>query len=123
MMTWHAISKARVQTLVDEAYNRMSVEQKVIWKLVQVPLHKWQQSPWGELGDGFWVVGIIGSTVLWYNDIEHGFNLSSYIEWGTIGEYCCDQYNLEFAVQLLLSEIKSESPSGGFEPPTASDSA
>ena len=26
----------------------------------------------------FWVVGLIGRTVIWYNDIEEGFNRSAF---------------------------------------------
>ena len=62
---------------------------------------KWQISPWGDHNDGFWVIGIIGQTVLWYNDIEEGFNSSSYSKYGTIKEYWCNDDDLAMSIRSL----------------------
>lgn len=45
---------------------------------------KWTLSPWGDDGDGFWVVVVFGGVVLWCNDIEGGFNTSLYLEEGPL---------------------------------------
>ena len=54
----------------------MSQEEMRLWEAIRIQPVKWQQDPYGIQGGGFWVVGIIGSTVIWYNDIEEGFNRS-----------------------------------------------
>ena len=79
----------------------MNLKQKRIWDNIKTTPHKWHLSPWGDLGNGFWVVGIIGSLVIWYNDIEDGFNLSKYTEYGVIERYYCNQDKLEWTIQLL----------------------
>lgn len=50
-------------------------------------------------------VAIIGSTVIWYNDLEEGFNRSRYSTMGTIDDYWCNQDGLERTLQYLMSAI------------------
>jgi hypothetical protein len=57
-------------------------------------------------GGGFWVVAIVGQTVIWYNDIEEGFNRSRYSAYGTIDDYWCNHDELEITVQYLMSAIE-----------------
>jgi len=52
----------------------MTPEQLRLWKAIRIKPEKWLQPPYGDHGKGFWVVGLIGRTVTWYNDIEEGFN-------------------------------------------------
>ena len=74
--------------------------------------HKWQLHPWGDEGAGFWVVAQIGQKVIWYNDIEDGFNRSSCSELGLIDEYWCNQDELQWTVGHLLLELKTGRNSG-----------
>lgn len=55
----------------------MSVPQQRLWEAIKVTPVKWHEPTYGIDGGGFWVVAIYGSTVVWYNDIEEGFNASS----------------------------------------------
>ena len=69
----------------------------------------------GEMkGKGFWVVAIYGNKVVWCNDIEDGFNRSFYKKFGEIIEYYCNQEELEWTLQHILSEIHDGYPSGGY---------
>jgi len=58
----------------------------------------------GSRGAGFWVVGVLEKTVLWYNDIEEGFNLSSFKSWGKISEYRTKKDDLEVALKQLMAK-------------------
>lgn len=75
------------------------------WKLIQIEPEKWQEEEFGKEGGGFWVVGICGWRVIWYNDIEDGFNISTYQIYGKIEEYLCNQYELNDVVYQLYSFI------------------
>ena len=55
------------------------------------------------------MVAIIGTTVIWYNDIEEGFNRSRYSTYGTIDDYWCSQDELELTVQYLMNAIEQGS--------------
>lgn len=64
------------------------------------------QSPYGVAVGGFWCVALLGRMVVWYNDMEHGFNISRYTTFGAIDEYHCNQDEMEDAVQSLLNLLQ-----------------
>jgi len=82
----------------------MAPKQLRFWEAIRVSPHKWKQTPHGDEGGGFWVVALLGGRVVWYNDIEEGFNCSKYITAGEIDEYWCNQDDLDVTVQRLLDE-------------------
>jgi hypothetical protein len=76
------------------------------WRLMRLENpEKWQLSPEGDDGGGFWVVAMHGNEALWYNDIEDGFNWSPYQQRGTIDEYWCEQDSLDIALRRKLRSI------------------
>lgn len=74
--------------------------------MIRIEPEKWEEKEYGEEGGGFWVVGICGRRVIWYNDIEEGFNISTYHTYGQIDEYRCNQYELNEEVIQLHSFIQ-----------------
>lgn len=105
MLEWEPITDAALRQRVAQGEARMSALQLGLWKTIRIEPTKWQQHPYGDQGSGFWVVAIIGSTVIWYNDIEEGFNRSRYCVYGTIDDYWCNQDELELTVQYLMNAI------------------
>lgn len=105
-MKWEAISEAKLWDDINDAFERMSFEQRKIWEIIKIHPEKWHQEPWGNEGKGFWVVAIIGSNVIWFNDIEGGYNYSTYTSYGTINEYYCNQDELGLAVQSIINMLK-----------------
>ena len=63
----------------------MDADQLKLWEVIRFTPEKGSQHPFGDLGGGFWVVAILGGMVIWFNDIEDGFNRSNYKTYGTIG--------------------------------------
>ena len=78
-----------------------------LWDAIRVEPEKWQQHPYGDAGGGFWVVALIGRTVIWYNDIEEGFNRSVYSEYGVIHDYWCNQDELNVTLEYLANALVS----------------
>lgn len=76
----------------------MTPEQLKLWSATKITPARWHEETQGP----FWAVALNGNQVLWYNDIEEGFNLSTYREQGTIEQYFCNQDQLEWTVQSLL---------------------
>ncbi len=95
----------------------MTIQQKRLWELIKVIPVKWIQEPWGNEGKGFWVVAIIGKSVIWFNDIEDGFNRSEYSEFGKINDYWCNQDDLEQTIQNTGFAIKDGYDSAGYAGP------
>ncbi len=120
--SWSPISEADLLARIDAGRKRMSVAQARLWDSICIPPEKWRQDPYGGEGGGFWAVAVLGRIVVWYNDIEDGFNRSRYTSYGTIDEYWCNQDRLEWTVQHLLNRVRKGQDSGVFAgPPRAID--
>ncbi|MFD2261326.1 hypothetical protein ACFSM5_00395 [Lacibacterium aquatile] len=121
-MDWEPISEEAIWGEMNAAEAKMSPRQKNLWENIRIVPEKWQQHLGGNEGQGFWVVAIWGRTVLWYNDIEEGFNLSSYQRYGTIEEYYCAQDELQWSLYKILNAVDTGSNFGpSLGPPTALD--
>lgn len=105
-MNWEPISELELWDYINNAEIRMNIEQQRLWEVIRIDPQKWQEKQYGTLGGGFWVVAIIGQSVIWFNDIEDGFNISQYKQYGVISEYWCNEDELEFAIQRLLDCIQ-----------------
>jgi hypothetical protein len=122
MDEWQPISEAELLLEINRGVEKMVTVQRRVWEMVKVMPRKWQLHPWGDQGGGFWVVAILEQTVVWFNDIEDGFNISQYTESGVIADYRCNQDELNWTVQRLLKAIEVGEVSGGnFGPPQPMD--
>ena len=116
-MTWRPLNEAELYDMLNSAWERMSFPQRRLWEAIRIEPQKWVSHPYGDLGGGFWAVAVLGQTVVWFNDIEDGFNRSPYTTHGTIGAYRCNQSQLEWTIQHLLDAIADGSDSGPFAGP------
>lgn len=106
-MEWAPISEEELSKLIANAVFAMEPLARELWMLIRVKPAKWECHPWGDVGGGFWVVGILGEQVVWYNDIEEGFNISHYQTHDVIAEYWCNQDELQHTIYALLFQIQS----------------
>jgi hypothetical protein len=116
-MEWQPIAEGDLSNLIAIAVGVMEPRARSLWNLIRVRRVKWELHPWGDEGCGFWVVAVIGVQVVWYNDIEDGFNVSRYETPGAIAEYWCNQDELQHTMQALLRQIETGEPPGKFGPP------
>lgn len=99
--TWNPIPLTKLKDLIREGISKMNPEQLVIWNQIIVPLEKWKEDEYGNEGGGFWVVAIDDEEVIWYNDIEEGFNISTFSIRGKIDEYRAEQDELQWTINKL----------------------
>jgi len=85
----------------------MTPAQLRLWNIIRIVPVKWELSPWGDPQGGFWVVAVFGSEVLWYNEIEGGFNRSRWSRFGVIDEYWCNDDELQWAVGRVLEAFET----------------
>ena len=103
MSTWKPITKSHLEGIIEISEFEMSPRAKSVWQKIKLPdLQKWKQSPLGNEGGGFWVVAVYGSSCLYYNDIEDGFNESTFIQWGEIDEYFSNQSELHHFLESVF---------------------
>lgn len=112
-MDWLAATESEIWDKINKACGRMSPEQDRLWEAIKVMPEKWRQSPYGDPGGGFWVVTVVGRRVIWFNDIEDGFNCSMYTMYGVIDEYWCNQDELEEVVRRMLNLLQTGHDSWG----------
>lgn len=110
-MDWKPISEAELWGKISCAEGRMSPQISRLWEAIKIPPEKWSEKTYGAVGGGFWTVAVIGRRAIWFNDIEDGFNCSSYVAAGELAEYFCNQDELEMAVQNVLTMIEADSDS------------
>ncbi len=104
MNEWKPITELEMAGMISEAESKMNASAHQIWELIRLSEpEKWELHPWGDEGGGFWVVAIAGKTCLYFNDIEYGFNSSSFKKWGVIDEYVCDQVELQDVMNGFVS--------------------
>lgn len=102
-MTWRPITQTELFAELASGLTACTPDLVRYCETVQAEPSKWQLSPWGDLGGGFWVVARDGQRALWWNDIEDGWNVSSIEADGRIpgGEYWCNQDGLPIALRRL----------------------
>jgi hypothetical protein len=105
-MDWQPITRESLDEMIAQGLAEATLEERALFARTAVPPAKWQLSPWGDLGGGFWVVAVMDARVLWFNDIEDGFNVSRFTSWGVIAstEYWCNQDELRWALAALAGE-------------------
>jgi len=107
---WRPLGEAALWDLINDGMAEFSASESRFYEAIRVQPEKWCLEPWSQAGGGFWVVGVIGRTVLWYNDIEDGFNSSAYEKYGFIRDYWCDQDEFALSVRKLKDFVE-----GGFQ--------
>ncbi len=79
----------------------MSNNEIKLWKDISIKPNKWQEVEYGEEGNGFWAVAIKENNVIWYNNIEEGFNISAFNDHGVIDGYNAEQDELQWTIKKV----------------------
>ncbi|WP_406826406.1 hypothetical protein [Pedobacter sp. KACC 23697] len=103
---WIPISLTELKECISHAELKLDGESLNFWNLIKIPPQKWKEKEYGNDGGGFWAVAVFGNTVIFYNDIEDGFNISSYAVYGQISEYASEQAELNWVVERIYNSLK-----------------
>ncbi|MGX1785720.1 hypothetical protein ACWIGM_03225 [Bosea sp. NPDC055332] len=104
-MDWAPATEHFICDGIRAAEAQLSAGQLHIWRCIAIAPVKWALKPYGDLGGGFWVVAILGKSVIWYNDIEDGFNVSPYSSFGEIETYSASQFELRHILQQIIDRV------------------
>jgi hypothetical protein len=102
-MDWKPMDSQSVRRLVADGLLAGDDALRAIYRQVAREPARWELHPWGDLGSGFWVVAVHEDRVLWFNDIEDGFKVSTFAEEGRIpgDQYWCNQDEFHLALRIL----------------------
>lgn len=106
MISWQPISEFELAALLKEVVAGMTDKEKRYWDAVKIYPEKWHEETYGAQGGGVWVVGLLGKNVLWYNDIEDGFNVSRFSEYGRLDEYWANQDDLLSIIRRFVWHLE-----------------
>ena len=103
-MTWKPISLGELESRILRELVDCSVPERRFFSQVRIPPTKWSLPPWGDDGGGFWAVAVHLDRVLWFNDLEDGFEVSRFQVAGEIpeGEYWCNHDERRHALPGLV---------------------
>lgn len=102
---WTPIPFEEIQEMINQLPFQLNKNEFVFWNLIQITPEKWQENTMGKEGGGFWVVALLGSQAIYYNDIEEGFNTSSYAQYGLLDKYYCNQSSLVETIKYYYQYI------------------
>jgi hypothetical protein len=102
-VSWHPVGLSDLVSRIARDLLECSAEQREFFARTRITPTKWHLPRWGDEGGGFWAVAVHRNRVLWYNDIEDGFNVSNFDVPGQIpqDEYWCNQDPLRWALLRL----------------------
>jgi hypothetical protein len=90
-MTWTSLAREELDRMISRGLEMTDDAVQAAWLAMRITPERWRCSPWGDQLGGFWVVAEKDGCVVWYNEIEGGFNTSRFSNRGTIDEYFCNQ--------------------------------
>ena len=106
-MDWEPISLSKLSEDIRDALTKATAPEKRLWRFIRIAPTKWVHHPWSDKGGGFWVVAVWGNNCLYYNDIEDGYNISTFKEYGVIEQYCSNQDELQWVLHRLVEQISA----------------
>lgn len=98
---WQPVSEERVWDKINEEWPLMDFQQRRLWDIVKIVPEKWSNEQ-KYYDHGSWVVAIIGSWVVWYDDIEDEFPRSRWTKYGVIAT---GQYGYDSGLATQLQDI------------------
>jgi hypothetical protein len=107
-MSWQPISRDALLADMAVALDEADDSVRAAWARMRIEPEKWRCSPEGDEGGGFWAVGVSGDSVIWFNDIEGGFNQSPFERRGVIGDYRCNQADFAQFLDTLPEALEAE---------------
>jgi hypothetical protein len=108
-VAWESIAEAELLAELTAVESALDPPALALWQMIRIRPVKWQFHPQGDRVNDFWVVAIIGRQCIWYNDIEGGFEISPFSEFGTIRECGARQFELAHCLRQFLGRLRHRS--------------
>jgi hypothetical protein len=100
-MSWHPITSGELQQLIDAELATWSADEVARFERIRVPLRSVPLRRFGNVEYVF-IVAEHEGTVVYFEDVEEGFNLSKLSPDGFIASRGCEQWELRHALNNLL---------------------
>ena len=98
---WHPISESELKELIDRELKNCTAEQQNLFARYRVAFYKIPIHRLGNLEEVF-VIAEVASGVIYYEDVEEGFEFDRVGEDGAIGTQGCNQFELRHVLSQLM---------------------
>lgn len=99
MENWTAFPKKDLMMELFMAEQNLDDETLLFWNKIKINPEVWKCID--VIEDNFWIVAKFHNYVIWYNDIEEGFNISKFITEGDILTYTALKQELHISIDKL----------------------
>jgi hypothetical protein len=110
MNEWKPISLATLSRHIELQEFLLTEDEKAFWHFIRINPEKWVDKGYQPEKVEFYVIAIFGRRVIYYNDIEEGFNLSEFDEYGWIRGGGANQNDFHEFISHLFTFITSGKP-------------
>lgn len=97
MAKWEPITADELRSLINEQLRECDERRRAIFERYQLSLRAAPLRRYGKLESAF-IVAQRGDEVMYYEDVEDGFNFSPLTPTGEIAEHWCNQDPLKYAL-------------------------
>ena len=102
------LSEARLYDILLKEEAELRPKADRMWALVRIEPERWRAPTYGSGTMEFWVFGVIGRRVLWYDEIESELAMSTYESYGQIGETRFATTELSTYMEQLIRHVVGE---------------
>ena len=102
-MIWKPITKKELEKIICDQCLELNSEELIYFREIQVPFRKSRISRSGKIEEVF-IVAELADKVVFYEDIEEGFEISTLNEEGIIREYGASQFTIKHIIKQLNRE-------------------
>jgi hypothetical protein len=110
MIEWKAISLETLKRHIQLQEFLLTEEEKAFWHFIRIEPEKWIHSAYYHERVEFFVIAVFGRRVIYYNDIEEGFNISEFDEYGKLKGGGANQNDFHNYISHLFTFISSGKP-------------
>lgn len=107
-MTIAPLSEVQIYDIIIDAEQKLRPVAQRFWSELKVTPQQWKEASFGKYLGGFWVVGIFGEHIIWYNEIEEGFSISKYSQYGRIDNYNSYVSTLSDIIEQIVRKLEGE---------------
>ena len=99
-MSWEPITKDELEKEIEAQCSQLSQAELSYFRNIRVPLRPVKIDRWGKLEEVF-IIAETGGLIVFYEDIEEGFEITKLNQKNAISEYGANQYTIQHVVNQL----------------------
>ena len=103
MENWTALKKGDLMMEIFLAEQNLDQDSSAFWEQIKINPIIWRCKD--VIEDNFWVVAKYKNYIIWYNDIEEGFNISTFKTEDEILRYSASKDELNQAIKKLINQL------------------